>query len=249
MAEHKREDWEIDRDRAEIAALLSRYRTITHAKIAKILNERRVDEYKEAIADLGALSADEGIPNLPNVYTLSRQMIDYDVRAIRKEWKKTYRQKFDEHASAELAAAFELHTAAWEGYERSMRPTQSVDKQEESVDLKTTRGHLMGVLGEPIYPDDAGKPVTLPGAVKSKLRRKKTETYGDPKFLMVVDRAQERIDKLLGLAEAQEINVNTPGAADIVLVAGFDPEKWKPKPEPEGKEGAEDADGSNEETN
>ena len=232
MAENKREDWEIDRDRLEISQLLARYRNITHRRIADLLFERRTVEYKQALKELDALDADSGIPNAPPPpYRLTRQMIDYDIKAIRTGWRKESRQKFEEHLSRQLASAYELHSAAWEGYERTIGESNELQEDRETVALKTTVAGVIDGLEEKTLAGllstlDLKRPVTLPGATRIKLRRKKAQQLGDPRFLAIADKAQERIDKLLGLNAPQEVNLNTPGAGDIVLVAGFDPKQW-----------------------
>lgn len=231
MAENKREEWEIERDRVEIAQLRTRFPNITHQRIADILFQRRTAEYKEALKELDALDADSVIPNAPPApYKLTRQMIDYDFKKIRADWRKESRQKYEEHLSAQLARAYELHSTAYEGYERSIGEINEIQESKTTIEFKTTIDALMehvdGDAHALLSTKNRKQKISLPGATSSTTRRKKAQLLGDPRFLLVADRAEERIDKLLGLHEPQEINVNTPGAADIVLVQGFNPEKW-----------------------
>ncbi len=231
MAENKREEWQTERDRVELAQLRTRFPNITHQRIADILFQRRTTEYKEALKELDALDADSVIPNAPPApYKLTRQMIDYDFKKIRADWRKESRQKYEEHLSMQLARAYELHSTAYEGYERSIGEVNQIHEDRQTVELNTTVGALMeqvdGSAEALLSVNDLKRKIKLPGATRHVIRRKKSQLLGDPRFLLVADRAQERVDKLLGLHEPQEINVNTPGAANIVLVQGFNPEKW-----------------------
>src|SRR5205809_4725658 len=103
MAAPKREEWQIFRDREEIAGLLARNRRMPHYRIAEVLNQRRQDDYRrlvnEAMKDLGA---DAPIPNVPPPYTLSRQMIDREVRVLEREFQRRASEKF------EVAKAYHL---------------------------------------------------------------------------------------------------------------------------------------------
>jgi len=221
MAENKREEWEIDRDREEIGALLARYPKITRRRIADVLNKRRAEEYKRGIADAGNLDPDEPIPDVRPPYELTRQMIDYDVRAIRAGWRKEYKQKFDEHVSAQLARAMQLHTDAYEEFERSKGEISEIEENKETVELKTTVGGIVdqvdGNLQALLSTRERGRKVVLPGGLRVRTKRKKSQQIGDPRLLMVVDRAQARIDKLLDLEASTKIDIDPRGALAALL--------------------------------
>lgn len=230
MAENKREDWEIDRDRAEIAQLLARYRRMPSRRIADILYERRRAEYKKALAELDALDSDSPIPNPPPPpYQLTRQMIDYDRKAIRADLKKFARQKFEEHLAEQLGRALELHEEAWQGYERSLTVVFKIKRETETVDLKTTVGGIIegiegSTLGNLLSTGDLRRKVELKGAQRVKELREKAQSTGEPRYLLVADRAQARIERLLGLEAATKVDVNVDSRKALAELLGVKPD-------------------------
>jgi hypothetical protein len=232
VAENKREDWEIDRDREEIAALLSRYPQITHKRIADTLNRRRDEEYRAEVERLGRLGDDEPIPDVRPPYSLTRQMIDYDVKAIRRAWRKDYAKKFDDHISEQLARAKQLHADAYEGYERTQGEFSGIEENRETVELKTTVAGLIDALGDDnekllgglLSTKDLTRKVTLPGATRVRFKRKKEKLIGDPRYLLVADRAEARIDKLLGLEAPTEIDVKVKTREALAALLGVTPD-------------------------
>lgn len=222
MAENKREDWQVERDREEIMSLLVRHRRISHQKIAEILNARRVEEYRHALTNLDTLEDDAPIPDVQPPYTLTRQMIDYDIKAIRKEWKKSRQEKFDQHKDYQLAQIEELARAAWDGYERSQRvrdemttSTSNIETQvgiEEVLDENRSDKEKHDLRG----PRGGKLRFTVP-ATRNTTTRKREQLLGDPRFLLVVDRALERREKLLGLEPPKTVNVNVQKALAELL--------------------------------
>jgi hypothetical protein len=227
MAENIREEWEIDRDRAEITSLLGRYRNITHRKIAYILNSRRQAEYKQALAELNATEENSALPALPaKPYKLTRQMVDYDVRAIREDLRNYTRETYEQLIADQLGRALELHETAYKGYERSQEDVDEIERKETSVELKTTLGELLKHIGVDMSrmftPKQLNQRVTIPGARKIASKRKKAQSIGDAKHLMVADRAQARIDKLLRLEKPVVVDIKTREALAALLGVAVD---------------------------
>ncbi len=225
MAENKREEWEVERDRDEIATLLARYRRMTHKRIAEILNQRREEEYRQALANLGELPSGQPIPAINPPYTLTRQMIDYDVKAIERRLIKHSTEKFEKHFARQLAAAEELHDTAWADYERTKKVADELVEEKSQVDVTTSVEEFFEddrEASEIIFNRRGKKRFKVP-ALKTKSKRKRKQLLGDPRFLLVVDRAQTRIENLLKLVGPQEINLNLP---PTTLVEGFDPKQW-----------------------
>lgn len=208
MAARKREDWEIERDRSEIAVLLARNRRVLHKQIADILNRRRREEYETALAD---------DPDAPEPYTLTRQMIDYEVRALKRQWRKQSQTKIEQLVDAQLNEIDELARAAWEGYERSIRAADTLTKATTAVEVDAV------ALDES---DQQIKSIKLP-AVKTIETRKREQLIGNPRFLEVVAEQIRARNDLLGLT-SNDLNV-TVLPTDIKLVAGFNPVEWDKK--------------------
>jgi hypothetical protein len=220
VAENKREDWEIDRDREEITQLLVRHRSITHKRIADILNRRRAEEYKKSLADLATLEDDQPIPEVRPPYTLTRQMIDYDVRVILRELKKRSLDKMEIVRARQVARYEDLYETARNDYERSKGEASEIQEDRETVELRTTVGQIAdqveGALGGLLSTRERSRRVELPGATKLKLKRKKSQLVGDPRFLQAAAKPLERIDALYNLGSVN-VNVNTKGALAALL--------------------------------
>ena len=220
MAENKREDWEIERDREEIAQLLVRHRSITHKRIADVLNRRRKDEYKNALAGLGELGSDEPIPDIRQPYTLTRQMIDYDVKAITRELRKRSLEKMEVVKARQLARYEDLYETARNDYERSKGEVSEIQEDKETVGLKTTVGEVAdqvdGALTGLLSTRERDRKVVLGGASRVKTKRKKSQLIGDPRFLVAAAKPLERIDALFNLGSVN-VNLNSKGALAALL--------------------------------
>jgi hypothetical protein len=225
MAETKREKWEVERDREEIAQLLVRHRSITHQRVADILNQRRKDEYQKALASLAELEADEAIPAVREPYALTRQMIDYDVRAILKELRERSLDAMETVRARQLARYEDLYETARNDYERSKGEVSEIQEDKETVGLQTTVGQLAeeidGPLSELLSTRERSRRVEISGATKVKLRRKKAQLVGDPRFLQAAAKPLERIDALYNLGS---INVNVNSRNALAALLGISPD-------------------------
>lgn len=205
MAARKREDWEIDRDRQEIASLMARNRRILHKQIADILNQRRQDEYTAALLE---------DPAALEPYTLTRQMVDYEVRALKRLWRKKATDKIELLVDLQLNEIDELARAAWDGYERSIRAADTLTRQTTAVEVDAV------ALDES---SQTVKSIKLP-ATKTIDTRKREQLIGNPRFLEVVGEQIKARNDLLGLTN-NDVNVQIL-PTDIKLVAGFNPADW-----------------------
>lgn len=216
MAANKREEWEIERDREEISSLLARYRRMPHQRIADVLNKRRKDEYRNAVTEATAdLREGDPIPAVPPPYELTRQMVTYEVKNLKREWRKFALEKFEAARAQQLATIDELERVAWEGYERSTRVATSL--HERTVDVT--------VAAKDRDPDGTGlvREIKIPATKKTRDKTQE-QLIGNPRFLEVIDRQIQRRNELLGLV-TEEVNVNVQ-PTDVKLVAGFDPKAW-----------------------
>ena len=98
MASQKRTTIEIERDRAEIAALYLRGKL--QSEIADIINASRD-------------------------YTLSRQMISYDLKRVQEAWLESSIRDFDELRAQELAKIDTLERTYWDAWERSCEDAET----------------------------------------------------------------------------------------------------------------------------
>jgi hypothetical protein len=122
MAEKKRTDFEIDRDRSEISILYTQEKK-THAQIAAILNTRRQREYEEAVTAASRDMESGRIPAIVPPYTLSRQQITEDIAQIRRRFVEITAYNLDELKGAQLAKIDALEAKAWDALEASGQPT------------------------------------------------------------------------------------------------------------------------------
>lgn len=183
MAETKRTDIEIERDRHEIAELA--LRGLPHWKIADILNQRRRDEYNKAVKEAAEQIKDSDlIPAIMPPYELTRQMVSYDIKAIKAQWRKDSSLKLDEFLAEQLAAAKALRAYAWEQLRRGEGTIESLSRSISEIELK----------GE--YPQGAA--VRIP-AQKFTEARKLDELVPDPRWGKIIDSCDERIKELTGL--------------------------------------------------
>ncbi|MEN3329029.1 MAG: hypothetical protein V7638_3836 [Acidobacteriota bacterium] len=224
MAETKRSQYEIERDREEIAALLARNRRMSHQRIADILNRRRVEEYENALRSvLDGLGPNDPIPNVPLPYTLTRQMIDYDVKVLERDFRRRATEKYDTMKGYLIHHWEELFRTAWIDYEKSKRPLDETQETETNIALRTTEEF------------DADNPeltrrIVVP-ARKIQQKKKRAQGYGDPRFLKVIGETLRDLAEVTGVVD-KEVNLNL-APTDVKLVAGFNPADWdKPTPEP-----------------
>lgn len=233
MAKNKRTEIEIIRDREEIAELYVR-RTPQH-RIAEILNQRRRDEHEAAVKKqdeqiaraMKNVKAGDPIPafdvEVPQPYELTRQMIGYDLNAIRADWVKNTRNSLNEAIARQLASIDEMERVAWEGYERSCKERDSYEKQQTSFVRDAEE------IENPLDPE---RKRIIPGRSETRTveKRKRFKLTGDPRWLAAVDRALARRERLLGLfaeAPGQHFPHDPDGESqDILLVQGFDPASW-----------------------
>ncbi len=209
MAKTKRTSIQIERDREEIASLYVR-RTPQH-RIAAILNDRRRTEY-EKLKEKAELASPEEWPSLvgvqpgediPEPYELTRQMIGYDLDAIREEWRKNRTLNIDDHIARQLASIDELESYAWRQLERCEGTFEAMKMSTEDIEISGK--------------DDAtGLRVDLP-ARKVKQEKKREQLLPEARWGMIIDRCLERREKTLGLAAAVKIeHTGTLTLADLV---------------------------------
>lgn len=160
MAANKRTADQIRRDRVEIASMYLQGRP--QHEIAASLNGR---------AGIG--------------YSLSRQMISYDLGQIRAVWLKATIENYDARVGRELAKIDHLERTYWAGWERSL----------EKHTTETSYAKV-GESGQPAMDRKVFR--TDPG-------------LGDPRYLRGIEWCIERRCKLLGLDKPAQLDVTTAG--------------------------------------
>lgn len=106
-------------------------------------------------------------------YTLSEQMISYDLRVIKREWRERRDMALDEHVAHEIAEINQVAREAWDAWERS--------KKDENI------------ITEKLCPDgDESAGITIK-TVRTDPR------IGDAKFLSIVKDCSVERRKILGL--------------------------------------------------
>lgn len=206
MAEKKRTDFEIERDRAEIAVLYTQEKK-THKQIAAILNDRRRREYETAVeAATADMELTGRIPNIVPPYTLTRQQITEDIAQIRKQFVKITAFNLDEIKGEQLAKIDALEARAWDALEASGAPTMKTTNVIAGVDNR----------GRP-YRDNAGD--IAPVLVKQ--TNQSTENVPDPLWAKVILDCVARRCELFGLdaPKKSELDLN---ASMPVIVYGPD---------------------------
>lgn len=174
MAAPKRTKFQIERDRHEIAALYLRGRR--QAEIVHHLNESERD------------------------YTLTQQMISYDLQAIQGRWRKSALMDMDERKTQELAKIDTLELTYWDAWERSCEDAETATQKQRG---KVTKG-----VGED------GQFVAEQPAEISKTRKGQA---GDPRFLTGVQWCIERRCKILGIDAPAEVKHKGAGEKGEIL--------------------------------
>ena len=105
---------------------------------------------------------------------MTREMVTYDLKAIRKEWKESRLRDFDDLQSQELEKVDHLERAYWEAWDKSMAETTS----------KTQYIRSGGKAGTP---------------KQTRLIAKTDPGLGDPRYLVGVQWCIEKRCRILGL--------------------------------------------------
>ena len=159
MAANKRTRDQILRDRAEIARLY--VRGVTQAEIAAMLSGR---------------------PG--RGYTLTQQMISYDLQRIREAWLALALRDYNEHIAEQLAKLDHLELTYWDAWVASLEGT--------TAETLTARA------------DKDGQPRPVQSVYHKQPGR------GDPRYLQGVERCIELRCRLLGLFQ-ERVDVTSGG--------------------------------------
>lgn len=141
MAANTRTEFQIARDRHEIATLYARATRsglpLTHWQIAEVLNRRRFDEWMTACKD---------DPDSPAPYELTRQMITYDLKAIVAGWVRTTTFDLDEIKAAQLAKIDFVEACATDAWERSLKDADETEMEKVAVKDPQTKRRIPGLF-------------------------------------------------------------------------------------------------------
>ncbi len=81
---------------------------------------------------------------------LSRQMVGYDLKAIRARWKESAIRDFDEAVAQELAKINEIEREYWVAWEESKKDKETVTEQSNERGFKSTH-RREGQVGAPQF--------------------------------------------------------------------------------------------------
>lgn len=126
MTEHKRSNIQIQRDRQDIADWYCQ--GMTQAAIAERIN-----------ADPERL------------YTLTQQMISYDLKRVQEAWLKSTLRDFDDMRAEQLGKIDRLEREYWRGWERSCQDAETVVKKQKEGGSKEQQKTLKGQAGSPAF--------------------------------------------------------------------------------------------------
>jgi hypothetical protein len=216
MAENKRTPFQIQRDQYEIAELYLRGKK-QHV-ICDELNRRRQEEYEAAVKAADEKQAGEEFPSIicanasdeiPKPYTLTRQQITYDLKAIQTKWLERTALNLDAMKAETLAKIDALEAYAWSVLE------------EYSGKIETEKGSMISVEVTGDIP--GGARVRLPA--KRMRREKNIELLTpDAKWGNIIDRCIERRCKMLGLDAPTEIDFGKKTRESLASLLGVSPE-------------------------
>ena len=165
---HKRTTIQIERDRREIAGLY--LQGWKQAEIAEKLSEAKEREY-----------------------TLSQQMVSYDIRRLIDQWRESGLADIDDAKARELAKINNLELEYWQAWLRSCEDAETVKQK--------------------------GQPGDMPGRVKTdQVERTVKGQAGDPRFLTGVQWCIEQRCKIFGVYAATRVKHSGEGEGGALLI-------------------------------
>jgi hypothetical protein len=201
---NKRSDGQIERDRRFIARLY--VVGYDQLQITNMVNEMVKSAYDDEVkkwTDAGDIETAKRIA-LP--YTLTRTQIQFDIKAIKQEWRKSSTLDFDEMLGKELDRLDIYEHEYWLAWERSKK--QRV---------------LMTTSDQEVLPEFGRDGVEIVPAFSKKRKTQRVEIrIGNPAFLAGAERCAAERRRLLGLYAAITSEV---GAGAVAGQAGGEPMK------------------------
>lgn len=144
-----------------------------------------------------------------NKYDLCRQQVSYDIRTIWKEWQTERLKNLDGWKTRQVAILMKIEREAWEAWELSKDPEVSRETGSTSAVISAKTGAIAVLPAE-------------------KVTTRENEV-GDPKFLQVVIKCEERISQILGIDEQPNTSLNKVIQVILHSDSGRD---LLPEPEP-----------------
>lgn len=156
--------------------------------------ERQQDMVLEVRMYLQGYSFQEIADVLKDVrpYHITAQAITKDINIILSEWRRTYISDIDTLKAKELEHVNVLEKAYWEGYERSLRDTESITSVQVDDKLASVVPH--------------GK--QQPTLTRRRTQIKKEKRDGNPEFLDGIRWCIEQRCKILGINAPQKIAIS-----------------------------------------
>lgn len=145
-------------------------------------------------------------------YSLTQQMLSYDLAAIRERWKKRSESSIMEQISKELASLDKIESEAWEAWKRSQGKAETLTRKGKKAAGSSAGADGKGESGETI-----------------EVTKREEDQIGDPRFLAEARACVVERRKMMGLDKPSRIKVSTaPDPEDVIaamearLAAGTD---------------------------
>jgi len=136
-------------------------------------------------------------------YTLTQQMVSYDLGQLIKEWRASGLMDINEAKAQELAKINHLEMVYWDAWHKSCEDAQTITRKSKGVIRK--------------YEDGGGGFVSEQPA---EVGQRTQGQVGDPRYLAGVQWCIDRRCKILGVDEATKLNIQ--GDANVTQEVRFD---------------------------
>jgi hypothetical protein len=176
--------------------------------------EREADIILEARMYLEGYSQKEIADHICDIrhYNISAQQVSQDMKKVRTRWLDSQLRDFDAAKAQELSKIDNLEREYWEAWRKSLKKAEEIysEKEEGTVQPGDAQGKPAGP-GKPIYS-------------KSKVKKKETQTFGEPRYLEGIRWCIDKRCKIFGLDAPSKVNINW---RDEARMAGIDPDKFE----------------------
>ena len=174
--------------------------------------EREADLILEARMYLEGHSQAEIADHICDIrhYDISAQQVSQDMKKVRQRWVDSQLRDFDQAKAHELSKIDNLEREYWEAWRKSLELATEIFSEKEEGNMQSTnaQGVVAGTV-KPIYS-------------KSKVKKKETQTFGEPRYLEGIRWCIDKRCKIFGLDAPSRVSINW---RDEARMAGIDPDK------------------------
>jgi hypothetical protein len=176
--------------------------------------EREADLILEARMYLEGYSQREIADRICDIrhYNISAQQVSQDMKKVRNRWLDSQIKDFDQAKAHELSKIDNLEREYWEAWRGSLKIATEIYSEKEEGSMNADAKAVTGVNSPP------GKPVYS----KSKVKKKETQTFGEPRYLEGIRWCIDKRCKIFGLDAPSRVSINW---RDEARMAGIDPDK------------------------